>query len=502
MRIIGGTAAGLILKTPKGYEVRPTPDLVRQAVFNSLGGRVAGARVLELFGGTGALSLECLSRGATHAHCVERSARHARFIAQNFELTGLPRERLQVRMQDAFTAIPQLAAAGAQFNLVLADPPFGEKNVGRRSTSLAQRLLDDERLPGLLAAGGLFVLGHAKRDALTVPPRWEEAKVLKHGDSIMRFLRPCALAAALLLCNRPLPIAAQNATAAAFPTAPALQRLVDSAVAGTLAQFADRKLQSNQLAVTLVDLREPQRPAQGGFRGDAPLYPASVIKLFYLVAAQRWLEDGRLTDTAELRRALRDMIVDSSNEATHYVVDLLTGTTSGPELPPAELAQWFDQRNAVNRYFAALGYTNINANRKPWCEGPYGREMQSLKTQTPGRNMLTTDATARLLAGIVAGQAVNAARSAQMLALMTRDPAKRIEPGPEPDQNVDFTASGLPAGAKLWSKAGWTSEVRHDAAYVELPGGAKFVLVTFTMGHSKEREIIPAVARRIVVGMQ
>ena len=58
----------------------------------------------------------------------------------------------------------------------------------------------------------------------------------------------------------------------------------------------------------------------------------------------------------------------------------------------------------------------------------------------------------------------------------------------------------LPAGAKLWSKAGWTTEVRHDAAYVELPGGAKFVLITFTTGHANEKEIIPEVAKAVVEG--
>jgi 16S rRNA (guanine966-N2)-methyltransferase len=74
MRITGGKAARRILKVPKGLAVRPTPDLVKQAVFNSLGGRVVGARVLELFAGTGALSLECLSRGASAAVCVEKSS--------------------------------------------------------------------------------------------------------------------------------------------------------------------------------------------------------------------------------------------------------------------------------------------------------------------------------------------------------------------------------------------------------------------------------------------
>ena len=188
MRITGGKAARRILKVPKGLEVRPTPDLVKQAVFNSLGGRVVGARVLELFAGTGALSLECLSRGAVSAVCVEKSARHAETLRQNFQLAGFPPETLQVRVQDAFAALAQVAAAGEQFDLILADPPYGEKNVGRRSTSLAQQLLDEVKMPAVLTAGGLFVLGHTKRDTLSLLDLWQEQKMLKHGDSIMRFL--------------------------------------------------------------------------------------------------------------------------------------------------------------------------------------------------------------------------------------------------------------------------------------------------------------------------
>jgi 16S rRNA (guanine966-N2)-methyltransferase len=176
------------LKVPKGLDVRPTADLVKQAVFNSLGVRVAGARVLELFAGTGALSLECLSRGAIAAVCVEKASRHAEVLRQNYQVAGFPPETLQVRVQDVFAAVTQLAAASERFNLILADPPYGEKNVGRRSTSFAQQLLDDTRLPGLLAPDGLLVLGHTKRDTLSLPIYWQERKLLKHGDSVMRFL--------------------------------------------------------------------------------------------------------------------------------------------------------------------------------------------------------------------------------------------------------------------------------------------------------------------------
>ncbi len=160
---------------------------MRQAVFNSLGERVVGARILELFGGTGALSFESLSRGATHAICVELSHRHGEFIKQNLSVAKLPPECFELRLQDVFAVLPQLAAAGKTFDLILADPPYGEKNVGRRSTSFAQKLLDTPHLPRLLAPGGRFVLGHTKRDTLDIVAPWEEAKMLKHGDSVMRF---------------------------------------------------------------------------------------------------------------------------------------------------------------------------------------------------------------------------------------------------------------------------------------------------------------------------
>jgi 16S rRNA (guanine966-N2)-methyltransferase len=189
MRIISGAAAGRTLKVPKGYDVRPTPDLVKQAIFNRMGDFVVGSNVLELFAGTGALSLECLSRGAVHAICVEKSQRHAQFIKTNLELCGFPPHSLELRTQDVFAAIHQLAHEDRRFDLILADPPYGEKNIGHRSQSLAQKLLDDPWLPSVLAPSGCFVLGHTKRDTLDIPPNWHEEKEMRHGDSMMRFLR-------------------------------------------------------------------------------------------------------------------------------------------------------------------------------------------------------------------------------------------------------------------------------------------------------------------------
>lgn len=201
---------------------------------------------------------------------------------------------------------------------------------------------------------------------------------------------------------------------------PSLQDVLDRAAKTTVERFADQKLEEKHLSITLIDLRDPQRPVTASFRGNERIYPASVVKLFYLVAAHRWLEDKKLELTPELTRALRDMIVDSSNEATQYVVDVLTHTTSGYELPAKEMEEWQYKRNAVNRYFSELGYTNINVNQKTFCEDAYGRERVSRGPNGENRNKLTTDATARLLMEIVTGKAANPARTAMMMDLLVR----------------------------------------------------------------------------------
>jgi beta-lactamase class A len=281
-----------------------------------------------------------------------------------------------------------------------------------------------------------------------------------------------------------------------------LQDLVDRAAKTTLERFADKKLQESELSITLIDLRDPKRPATASFHGNERIYPASVVKLFYLVAAHRWLEDKKIEQTPELTRALRDMIVDSSNEATQYVVDVLTHTTAGYELPQKEMEEWQYQRNAVNRYFSSLGYTNINVNQKTFCEDAYGRERVSRGPNGENRNKLTTDATARLMMEIVTGKIANPARTAAMMELLKREYTGQSS---DPDNHgVGFTGIALKGreGFRLWSKAGWTSTTRHDVAYIEMPDGGKFVLATFTSQHANEREIIPTVARVVIDGLK
>ncbi|HSK73520.1 MAG TPA: serine hydrolase [Pyrinomonadaceae bacterium] len=284
---------------------------------------------------------------------------------------------------------------------------------------------------------------------------------------------------------------------------PELQALLDKAVSETISGFLPKVVKNENVAATLIDLRDPQNLRTAHYNGDVRLYTASVVKMFYMAALHRWLEDGKVKLTPELERGLKDMIVDSSNDATHYILDVLTDAPNGNELSPKELEKFAYKRNAVNRYFQSLGYENINVNQKTYCEDIYGRERQ-FWDKGKYRNMLTTNATARLLAEIALGKSVTPERSQKMLDLMKRDFTGEAK---DPDNQAHgFTGIALNnlkmTDAKLWSKAGWTSKSRHDAAYIETPDGLKFVLVVFTENNSNERGIIPGIAEKVINGLK
>ncbi len=295
-----------------------------------------------------------------------------------------------------------------------------------------------------------------------------------------------------------------------------LENLGNGILDATWAAFPT--LARNQIALTLVVYDPPVPVNTGGaltpdafwnhpvrgftYRGVERIYPASVVKLFYLVAINEWLEKGMSQTSKELERALRDMIVDSSNDATSLVVDILTGTTSGPELPVAPFETWKYQRNIVNRYYQSLGWEEmetINVCQKTWGDGPYGRERAFVGELLENRNMLTTNAIARLVHSIIGGVAVSSVRSQGMMALLKRD-VQNLPTDVEEDQITGFLGGGLPKDAQIWSKAGWTSQVRHDAAYIELTNQRPYLLVVFTEGkaQAKNREILPFVSKLVV----
>lgn len=297
---------------------------------------------------------------------------------------------------------------------------------------------------------------------------------------------------AFVLCAAPSFAQLKNS----IETSETLDRIVRETINETSENYKNEEIKPNEIAATLLVLHEGERLEKGSYNGDLKIYPASVVKLFYLAAAHRWLEDGKLKNSPELERALRDMIVDSSNDATHFIVDVLTETSGGAELSEKDLKKYAYEKNAVNRYFQTLGFENINVNQKTYCEDLYGRERQFWNAGK-NRNMLTTDATARLVAEIAVRKAVSAERSEKMLALLKRD---TVTGKAESDENPATILKAVKNidGVKVWSKSGWTSRSRHDAAYVETPDGQKFVLVIFTENHADNLELLPDIAAGII----
>ena len=246
-----------------------------------------------------------------------------------------------------------------------------------------------------------------------------------------------------------------------------------------------------------------EQPRGASWHGDQVRYPASVVKLLYLVAAEAWLQRQLIDDTPELRRALADMIRDSSNDATALVLDLLTGTTSGPALPEAAFTSWALRRQLVNQWCEQLGWSEwsgCNACQKTWGDGPYGREKQFYGADLENRNHLSSDLCARLLHGVMAGALVSPPACGRMRELLARslDPAERAA---DPENQVDgFLGAGLPAGARLWSKAGWMSQARHDAAYIEAEGHAPTLLVVLSESSARARDeqLLPELCRQLL----
>ncbi len=186
MRIIAGTAGGTFLVNPRGPAIRPTPDKVKQAIFSSLGDRIIGARVLDLYSGTGAMGLEAVSRGATQAVLVDES----RFCVEAAEANAAKarlEDRVSVRRADAIRWVEQLAREGERFNVIFADPPY-EKS-GRREGSVTRILLNCAALVSILAPGGVLVMEHFKDDTLEPLPCWELVRQLHHGDTRVGFLQ-------------------------------------------------------------------------------------------------------------------------------------------------------------------------------------------------------------------------------------------------------------------------------------------------------------------------
>lgn len=253
------------------------------------------------------------------------------------------------------------------------------------------------------------------------------------------------------------------------------------------------------LALSLWPLKKNDE-GKTHYRGEKLFYPASIIKLHYMAAAFAWFEERKIKQTAEITRALSNMIRISSNDATNFLIDVLTKTESGPELSMAELCKWVEKRRAINRWFLAQNwpeYKSFNATQKTWEEGPYGREYQSRMDIPHNRNVLSTEMVARLLYQLYYKKLVSKKASMKMMGLMRRN-LTNVAQKNDPDYQIKgFFGEGLPKDTILMSKAGWTSQTRHDAAIILPKQGNPFILVAFTdsVKTAADEKIMPFIAK-------
>jgi len=292
---------------------------------------------------------------------------------------------------------------------------------------------------------------------------------------------------ALLLLFAPLGARGDYREFRVVPVDAGLGRKVTRAAEAILKEFP--KLTADNLSLSVIDLTKPENIVRADYHGDVSFYPASLVKLFFMVETYR---QARITP--EIERALREMIQVSDNDAAAFLLDVLTDTASGPELQGKALDEFIDRRRKLNRYFASIGY-DISAMIKPWSFGPFGRDMQIMGEKKINRNRASANSVASLLLWIVRRNAISPQASEAMLALLDRplDP-----PRPTENQVKEFMGESLPAHSRLWSKEGDTSEVRHDAVYVELPGGTKLIMVVLTRGAADDKTLLPIIGKHLL----
>jgi len=268
-----------------------------------------------------------------------------------------------------------------------------------------------------------------------------------------------------------------------------LQAFLDATIASLGAK--DPNVGRSKLRVALVDLGRGNPPRLAHCNGETPVYPASVIKFVYLMAAYAWQEEGRLRIDDDLDSNLTHMIFESSNQATQRVFARLTGTEPGPELPPDAYAAYRERRLAVQRWLDGLGVPGLHC-VNPTYDGDgdlAGRDRQFVGDHTvgggppddagalPNRNSMTAVGTAKLLALLATDRALSPEDSAAVRRRMRRDPQRQRHLLPR----IAGGAARLP-GLEVYAKSGTWGPIYADAGIVRHTSGREIIVVVFMEG--------------------
>ncbi len=293
-----------------------------------------------------------------------------------------------------------------------------------------------------------------------------------------------------------------------FKTNQKLQIIVNSIVSFV----QSRGLPVDRLSVSLVDLNSSECCAYASHFDRELRFPASVVKLFWMVALYGQYKAGVLEETPVLEQNLYKMIKDSHNPSASFIVDRITKTESGDNLPPEQLKDWIGRRYSLNSFFEKSGYSPINISQKSFPldyiknDPPLGRDLQIRGNEiTPYRNYVTTYSLARLLFEIYTKKSISKEYSNKMKSLLTRDLHPDAWKNHDFNPIEGFLGEGLPPNALFMSKMGWTFKNRNDAAIVVSPDQkTQYILVIFGDDASfyKDKKIYPDISRMVYEQMR
>ena len=259
------------------------------------------------------------------------------------------------------------------------------------------------------------------------------------------------------------------------------------------------------IAITWINYKIENKSVFKGFgsgiNNKKMIYPASVVKLVYGLAAYYWIKKGSLLLSDEIIDAVSKMLSFSSNNATSFLIDLLTGTTSGPCLDGELWENWKYQRSIINDWLHDLHWDEligINCCQKTWDDGPFGREKEFYGYENKNRNAMTTDSAARVLEEIMIHIDYQK-NDLNLRSFLKRNLNKDFLKKDSLNQIDGFLGAGLPESIDLWSKAGLMSEVRHDSAWWSNSHSLQTLLVVFCNGekYSKDTSFLPLIAKEV-----
>lgn len=304
----------------------------------------------------------------------------------------------------------------------------------------------------------------------------------------------------------PLQLSYNVGTSPPFKQNQKLQNIVDDVIN----VFESRGLPTKRLSVSLVDLTNSECCAYASYLDNEPRYPASIIKLFWMVELFSQYQAGIIPEPTVLEEDLYKMIQNSNNESASRILDKITQTKSGDKLSDYKLTNWLGRRYSVNQFFKQAGYQNINISQKPFpipylkLDKPEGRDLQIRQTQgkeaKPIRNYLTTNSVARLLFEIYTNKAISNKSSIKIKSLLKRDLQPEAWQQKPYNSIAGFLGEYLPVNTNFYSKMGWTFSNRNDAAIVVSPDKkAQYILVVFGDDPSfyKDKTIFPEISRMV-----